>query len=221
MDPAAFIQWALDDARTLEERYATLILVERGEDSWHAAHKTGRGRHWETSARLRRERYLNPAYQPVYTRQSLERAAEIFAKWEEVSLSGQGYQERPIRDITVLKFLPHLRKVGIGAEVGDISLLAEMPNLQDLSLTCPLCEDYRPLGRCRQLRKLHVSFLVPWPVVDGLGELQGLEELVLRGNLLALPRACIFPWCGRPHWNAFRWPRGMCARCRRCRRVRC
>lgn len=39
MDQAAFIRWALDDARTVEERYTTELVVEQGVSWWNSRHK--------------------------------------------------------------------------------------------------------------------------------------------------------------------------------------
>src|SRR3954463_13226457 len=53
-DPEVFIRWALDDARTLEERYTTELLIERLEDWYNAVHQTGKHRTLDqTMARTR------------------------------------------------------------------------------------------------------------------------------------------------------------------------
>ena len=40
MNPDAFILWALDEARTVEERFTLELLVEQGVNYWSAQHKT-------------------------------------------------------------------------------------------------------------------------------------------------------------------------------------
>jgi hypothetical protein len=191
-DPEAFIRWALDDARTLEERYTTELLVEHADQSWHNLHKTGRVTPFDKFLKRIRERFLNPAYQPAYSENSVRHAAEIVPLMTSWRLSPSGY-ERPIRDMAVLRFMPALKELSIDAEIADISLLAELPNLRVLGLGTPLCEDFRPLARCRKLRSLSLSLRVPWPEVAGLESLQQLESLHLRGNLLVFPPGLVFP----------------------------
>ena len=192
MDPEAYIRWALDDARTLEERYTTELLVEQAEQTWHALNKTGQHRDWQEGMERKRQRYLNPAYDPHYTEMSVRRAAEIFPRMTQWSI-GAGYQERPVRDISVIRFLTALETLSISCDIPDISLVAELPALRALSLHSPLCEDYRPLARCTGLRSLTLSLGVPWPEVAGIEKLQQLETLVLGGNLLVFERGISFP----------------------------
>ncbi|HEV7403295.1 MAG TPA: hypothetical protein VGO11_10225 [Chthoniobacteraceae bacterium] len=193
IDPAAFIRWALDDARTLEERYTTELLVEQADDHWHSRHRTGRITPFEKVLARTRERYLNPAYQPAYSETSVHHAAEIVPHLTAWRLSSCSAYERPIRDIAVLRFMPALTELTINADIPDISLVAELPNLCSLGLGSPLCEDFRPIARCRNLRFLSLSLRAPWPEVSGLETLQQLESLHLTGNLLVFPPGLVFP----------------------------
>src|SRR5207249_907431 len=79
MDTEAFTRWALDDARTVEERFTVELLVEESVHTWHLRHETGKYERWETKRERDRQRLLNPAYQPSYSEESLRRAGEILA----------------------------------------------------------------------------------------------------------------------------------------------
>lgn len=192
MDTEAFTRWALDDARTLEERYTTELLVERVEQWWHNKNQTGYFTPWKVTDERNRQRFLNPAYQPEYSETSVRRAAEMLPTITRWNLAAT-YLERPVRDMAVLRFLPALETLAVDCHVPDLSLLAELPGLRTLNFHSPVCEDYRPLARCTQLRSLWLTFGVHWPAVEGLEKLQQLEDLTLGGNLLVLPGGTVFP----------------------------
>jgi hypothetical protein len=86
----------------------------------------------DASLERKRQRALNPAYETRYTEQALRRAAEVFPEmksWSEFC----GYDSRPIRDLQVLRFMPHLEDVQLReTEIVDISPLAELPRLRQL-----------------------------------------------------------------------------------------
>jgi hypothetical protein len=75
MNQAGFIDWALDNARTVEERFTVEILLENVINQWHFKHKTGQYAGWQEKGELDRQRYLNPAYVPNYSETDLRRAA--------------------------------------------------------------------------------------------------------------------------------------------------
>src|SRR6266446_6986537 len=142
MDPEDFIRWALDDARTLEERYTTELFVEDAESTWNVVHKTGRFTPWEEKAERDRQRFLNPAYQPQYSERSVRHAAEMIPLRTRWSIR-PGYRERPVRDIAVLRFFTALEILDVACDVADISLLAELPALRELTVCVAPCEDFR------------------------------------------------------------------------------
>jgi hypothetical protein len=191
MDPEAFIRWALDDARTLEERYTTELLVDHGEMRWLSKRQL-RTRHWEESLAIHRERFLNPAYQPAYTERSVRRAAEMLEFFTEWHISAHPSLDRPVRDLSVLRFLP-LQKLQVKCDAADAAVFADLPHLRELSFDSPVCEDLRPIARCTGLRRLSLTFGLPWPEVDGLETLQQLEALHLTGNLLVFRPGLTFP----------------------------
>ena len=192
MDAETFARWALDDARTLDERYTTELLIKFAETWWHHKHQTGERVSMEEREEMRRERYINPAYQPCYTEERARRAAEVLPDIKGWDLRTD-FQNRPIRDIAVLRFLPALESLNISCDIADPSLLADLPSLRSLGFYSPVCEDFRPLARCTQLRFLSVTFGCHWPEVAGLEKLRQLESLTLCGNLLVLPPGLVYP----------------------------
>jgi hypothetical protein len=193
MNQEAFIEWALDDARTLEERFTVEILVEEMLPQWHFKHNSGQFEGWEVRHERDRQRYLNPAYVPGYSETDLRRAAEVWPErkfwWVHIP-----HQKRPIRDVSALRFFTHLEEIKIhGSEIADPSPLVELPNLRTLEFASSTCEDFRPFARCTQLRSLALGLQVHWPELAGLDNLEQLETLSLKGNLIALPQGLVWP----------------------------
>lgn len=192
MDVEGFVRWALAKERTVEERFTVERLVEQGHRQWHVRHLTGHYERWEVTAERNRQRQFNPAYQPVYTETSLRRAAEMLAEQKELP-NRDGGGDRPMRDWSVLRWLPQLEVVDISGPVTDLTPLLALPRLRKLSLFSSECEDFRLVAQCRGLRHLSLGFSRPRPELAGLGELTELETLGLSGNLLALPPGLVWP----------------------------
>jgi len=199
MNSEAFILWALDDARTLEERFTLEILVEQGVNYWNAQHDTYRSIGWEARMELERQRSLNPAYQPKIRERDVRRTAEclhLFKSW----WNSRGYQERPIRDLKAFAFLTEMEDFKISCEATDVSVFATLPKLRVLHFASADCEDLSPLAGCRQLRELGLTLGKSgyrvgslWPNVKGLEQLQALESLALSGNLFAFAPGVTWP----------------------------
>jgi len=199
MDSEAFIHWALDDARTLDERYTTELLVAQAVDWWNSRHKIYNRESFEARMERSRQRALNPAYEPQYSEDSVRKAAEEFPRIS-MWLNTGGLNDRPIRDLQAFRFLPNLDQLWVCGEITDLSPLTEIPRLRILHLTSAQCEDYTPLARCSQLRELHLTHWRPyfksapmWPEFAGLDKLDQLENLLLEGNLLAFPHGITWP----------------------------
>src|SRR5262245_17275825 len=125
MDTEAFLNWALADTRTIEERYTVELLVEEALQQWHVRHQTRKFESWEITAERDRQRFLNPAYEPHYPEEDLRRASEILATRTTWSKS-TGYHQRPVRDVQALRFLTALEEVRLGgAEVSELGPLAD------------------------------------------------------------------------------------------------
>jgi hypothetical protein len=189
MDIEAFVRWAMDDARTVEERYTTELIVEQGVTHWNYRHGNYKHESIDAMMERKRQRALNPAYDPRYKEQAVRRAAEAWTdlkQWSEHC----GHDSRPIRDLQVLRFLTGLEEVHLyHCEVDDVSPLADLPNLRSLHFSSSTCRDLRPLARCTKLWNLQLKLLRHWPDVRGLEDLPELESLLLHGNLLVFERA--------------------------------
>jgi hypothetical protein len=192
MNPDAFVRWAMDDARTVEERYGVELLIDRCDGRWHAMHNIPKRYDWELAQELKRQRKLNPAYEPHYTEEVARRITEVFPEVTSWS-PPHSYDSRPQRDIKVFRFLPNLADVAVSAETEDLSPLLALPLLRKLSVSGGEGKDYRILAECRELRMLDLGFSLHWPDVTGLEKLTQLEVLNLSGNLLVFERGTTFP----------------------------
>ncbi len=196
MDAEAFIRWALDDARNVEERYTVELLVEDALRIWNVRHKTGYHEPWEKKRARNRQRHLNPAYDPRYSPEALSRAVEVLAEQKSWTPHVSSYDSRPIRDLGALRFLPRLEEVKLDGEIADLSPVADLPRLRVLHFGSTECTDFRPLARCRALRDLTISLGFPgayWPEIAGLEKLEELETFALSGNLLLFPPGVVWP----------------------------
>jgi hypothetical protein len=199
MDAEGFIQWALDDARTVEERFTLELLVEQGVHHWGRQRKIYRGFNWEERRERERQRSLNPAYQPQFSEIDVHRTAECLHLFKSWWLS-RGLHERPIRDLKAIAFLTEMEDLKIGCEAADVSVFATLPKLRVLHFSSADCDDFSPLAGCRQLRELGlglgrsgVRVGSHWPRVTGLEQLQQLETLSLTGNLLVFAPGVTWP----------------------------
>jgi hypothetical protein len=196
----AFIHWALDDTRSVEERYTVELLLELGIGRWNAKHNIYTPYNGEERMEKIRQRALNPAYESDYSETEVRRAAEIFPELK-IWWHSRGHEERPIRDLKALAFFTQFEDVQLhNTEVADVSPLAELPNLRHLQFGSSKCEDLRPLARCAQLRHLDLilhqdwwQMTTHWPDVSGLEKLAQLETFLFTGNLLVFPCGMIFP----------------------------
>ena len=196
MNPEAFIDWALDPARTLEERYSTELLVEFGVMVWNGQRQIFEHESPEARMARNRERKLNPAYEPRFSEESLAKTASVLPTMK----GWHVFSDRPVRSLALLRFLPALERLNLQCFTGDdLSPLAELPALRELFLAIPggmentACVDYTPLARCTGLEDLFLGFDALWPDLTGLEALPRLEKLTLGGNLLAMPRGAVFP----------------------------
>lgn len=188
-----FIQWALDSRRTDDEAYFAERVVELGVARWHW-HHAGRmpSSYIHSLMDYKKERRRNPAHRVVLERSDVERAIEALSKDPELSLLC--FEDRPIRDISGLRFFPYLRKLfSESTEITDLTPLAAVPQLERLMFHDAVIEDLRPLSALTRLRYLDISCGRPWPIVDGLHTMESLEELTWQGNLLPLEGLGTFP----------------------------
>jgi hypothetical protein len=171
-----FYAWATDPSRTLEERYGILQLLEfvyarhyRGED---------KPRHNYEADKFRREaRRFNPAYQPVLDPQRVRLVASLLPQVQSVEFDHYS-NDRPIRDLSVLRFLPWLQALNVqGIELPRLDILRHLPALRTLHVWSNEVEDYSAISHCRELRALNIRTEHPWPILTGLESLPHLTHL--------------------------------------------
>jgi hypothetical protein len=196
MKAEGFITWALEGARTIEERYTTEIIVELGATWWNTQNKIYKYLNLEERMERDRQRALNPAYEPCYSEIDVRHAAEAWPAVKSWWFS-PGYRNRPIRDLAVFAFLTHLEEIHLhSCEATDVSVLAKLPHLRVLKFTGGKCADFSPLANCGQLRELELYIggtVTRWPNVQGLEKLAALEKLSLVGNLHAFAPGIAWP----------------------------
>lgn len=189
VDTEAFVNWALSGERTLEERYTTELVVEKGVDRWNSQRGVFNVHKFDQMRERQRQRALNPAYEPQFSEESVRRAAEglaLIKEWSEFC----SHDDRPVRDMAVFGFLTNLESVSLHhCEVADVSPLARLPRLRSLHFSSTACRDLRPLARCTGLRDLQLKLMRHWPDVSGVADLPEVESLLLEGNLLVFERA--------------------------------
>jgi len=201
MNAEGFIRWALDDARTVEERYTVELLVELGATWWDSRHNIYRQKSLEEQMERKRQRALNPAYEPHYSETDVRHAAEAWPGVKTWWFSPMGLDTRPLRDVKAFGFFTHLEEIHMtSCEVGDVSIFAALPNLRVLKFGSSRCEDLRPLAGCTALRELELvigmgwgHIQTRWPEVAGLEKLVQLEKLSLAGNLHVFRRGITWP----------------------------
>ena len=194
MDTAQeFIAWVLDPRRTLEEAFFAEVVVDAGFEQWEHKQNIFRGWDWDARRERGRARRLNPAYRPQFQRERVEKAAEMLPVFTRLSYTSYD-SDRPIRDISGLRFLSALTSLDLGhSEIADLSPLTTLPNLADLHLTDEIAEDLRPIARCPKLKQIHLYLYQPWPRLEGWEDFPQLESLWFTGNLLALESLPAFP----------------------------
>jgi hypothetical protein len=214
----AFMKWALDAERTVEEKFSVQLLLEScARDLYPQG--------WQVQAKRREARRYNAAWVPDLYPEAVRVAAE---KLEEVS----GYpvrsdNDRALRNFEILRFLPNVKDVIIGADMTDLEALRHVPGLEKLSVSGAVMdisglrhvphltqlwvgglrlEDYRPVALCRKLRSLHVQCSFPWPRIEGWEALVELEELSWTGSALGFLNVKRLPalrkmtlHCGHPN----------------------
>ena len=170
----------LDPARSHDDLMVLEQMVELGEQWWNSARNIYKSQSMDGRMAQRRERELNPAYEPHYTEDSLRKAAEALSKCKvwyfDCSI--------PPRSLRPFAFLTELETLWLHfANPDDVSPIAEMAALRSFklgylgaSLYNKRCEDFRPLARCTGLRELTLAFNRHWPDLTGIETLMQLEN---------------------------------------------
>jgi hypothetical protein len=172
-----FLTWALDEARTLEERFGTLRFCEEVE-ARHVPSPDGKPRNHEAEKLRRQDRRYNAAYVPVLKEERLRRVAELLPKVTVLDFHNWK-QDRVIRDLSVLRFAPGLTGLRVeDIDMESLDFLRPLTALQSFGLSqADRVEDFTALAGCRELRSLSLYSNHPWPDFRGLETLPHLESL--------------------------------------------
>jgi hypothetical protein len=183
--PDNFAAWACDPKRSLEERFGAEILIEQTIGLWRTKHGVKHETNYKAEQLRKKERLLNPAYEPSYSAEAAAGAAEVLNELKNFNRSD--FDDRPLRDVSFLRFCPPLDSFIIRkAEVLDWSPLQHHLTLTKLDIWDAAARDLRVISRLTKLETLHLWLGWPWPDLAGLENLTQLRELHFHGNILAL-----------------------------------
>lgn len=198
-----FLAWAADPTRTVEERYCIERLTEALNYLTFSGHD-GRWGGFDGERSARENRCYDPAYQPVPDPELLRKVAEVVPVLTKLELATH-LTDRPIRDLSVLAFMPNLRELKLkDVEMERLEVLRHVPELRDFHIRTDGVDDYNDLAMCRELRVICIQTWHPWPVLDALETLPHLERLEWLSNgrslagIRALPqlKSLMIDWPG-------------------------
>ncbi|MEY2881929.1 MAG: hypothetical protein RLZZ15_4309 [Verrucomicrobiota bacterium] len=186
-----FRTWSLAPGRTADELFTVELLLERARLVWGLRHREpDPAPHAEHVAHQER-RAANPAYRPRLDRARLDRAVEVWAALD--ALESPAWDDRPVRDLSALRFFPHLTTIRIGCELADLAPLAALRGLRRLELRDDGLTDFDALSGLPALEKLDLRLGAPWPELRAIATLPALRELNFAGNLLAWREVAALP----------------------------
>jgi hypothetical protein len=184
-----FHTWASDSARTLEERFGILRLVEFAYDR-HYQGPDKPPKNYEAERLMCEDRRYDAGYNPVINPDRLRITADLLPLIKNLEFSNYG-EERPIRDLSVLAFLPQLTEIHLkDIEMETLDVFHHLPNLQKVRIRTNEVDDYSALAACREIRELCIQTWHPWPVLRGIETLPHLETFEWLANgrsLMDLP----------------------------------
>jgi hypothetical protein len=129
-----------------------------------------------------------PDYRPSFLQEHILPAAKELAFDTGVSFQRLNDAERPVRDLTPLRYLPQLsRLILMNNEVTDLSPLSGSANLRTLYLNQNPVKDLSPLASCINLHDLHLGD-TPVDDLSPLQDLPNLRELSVSINQISALR---------------------------------
>lgn len=180
---AAFRHWVLDPARTPEELFPVELLFD---STLHHAVYLGHLRPVDAIKAYQsdlRRRARRPRFDSRIDPELIDYTEDWWG--DLVHLGGIYSIDRPVRDLSLLRFLPQLTRIDLDLRDADLEPLGALPALAALSLRTAGISDFSALGRLHALRSLDLNIEVPWPTgLDALSEPPLLERVSFRGNLL-------------------------------------
>lgn len=190
--PEDFGAWALSPDRTIEEAYFAERAVDECLAIWDRDHKIYKALDWESLRERARARKLNPAHRVRIPEQSLKKALEVLSSVKRLNF--ECHDDRPVRDISGLKFFPQLEELHFGwTEISDLSPVSQLKQLRVLWITDHEVEDLRPMTACTEMRTVYLRIGQPWPTITGFDNLVQLENFNWYGNLIVLEEISALP----------------------------
>lgn len=188
-----FAAWACDPRRTLEERFGAELLIEHTLGLWRNKHGIKVETNYQAEQLRLKERSLDPAHQPDYSREDAGHAEEVLPEFKKFCLSF--HDDRPLRDLSFLRFCPPLEAIELRqTEIRDWSPLLFQTALTKFDVwRDQVVRDLRVLGRLTRLQTMHLYLSVPWPDLRGLENLTELRDLHYNGNVLAFRDVPVLP----------------------------
>ena len=148
-----FAVWARDPRRTNDELYFAELLIESGHETWRRVTQAPWSRKdYEAQVTKRKRRLLNPAYRAKLDQKKLAHTVEVWAEME--SVSNDRYHDRPVRDLSALRFFPQLTRVELRSELADLSGLNALSALRVLELRDDRLADLSSLAKHPQLEEV-------------------------------------------------------------------
>ena len=180
-----FAAWACDPRRTLEERFGAELLIEHTLGLLRDKHGIKVETNYQAEQLRLKERSLDPAHQPDYSREDAGHAEEVLPEFKKFCLPF--HDDRPLRDLSFLRFCPPLEAIELRqTEIRDWSPLLFQTALTKFDVwRDQVVRDLRVLGRLTRLQTMHLYLSVPWPDLRGLENLTELRDLHYNGNVLA------------------------------------
>ena len=178
-----FADWACDPKRTVEERFGAEVLIESTLGLWLNKHSIHREVNYSAEQLRKKDRLLNPAYEPCFTAEDADRVETVLPELQELNI---GYfEDRPLRDLSFLRFCPPLNTVRIHkAEITDWSPMEYHTSLTKLDVWDSVARDLRVISQLTKLQSLHLWLGAPWPNLGSMAKLSELREIVFYGNIL-------------------------------------
>lgn len=187
-----FRNWALDPARTNEELYTVELLLVAVDQVWRATNRFAPRFDWDAHQRHQKRRLANPAYRVAIDPAALDRAVELWAGVKK--LENGPFEDRPVRDLSAVRFFPQLEEVALRCELTDLTALRRLRGLRKLTLNDDVLADLWMLEAMPALARVDLRLEDPWPSgVAALAELPVLRELNYAGNLLIWREASVLP----------------------------
>jgi hypothetical protein len=174
MTASTFKEHALSFRLTPDETYTIELLIERVRDRFDPNYWDD----WSARGDARR----SPDYKPTFSPDHVGPASEELKTLSWVSFQRLCDDERPVRDIGALRFLPRLSGLVLtNNEVSDLSPIVLCSELRRLHLKENPIRDVSPLVKCTNIEELHLGGC-PISDLSALETLSNLRDLSISAD---------------------------------------